>query len=246
MSPFYREEPEKLNIIHHLEELRKRILISLGILAAATVFTFSQGDELLAAVKRPLLPLVPGGLIFISPAEAFTAYLKISLLAGFIISFPFILYHVWTFISPAVSKESRKRMSLWFICSLMLFLAGIAFSYYIAVPAALKFLINFGSDIATPRITLGSYTSFFGALVLAGGTVFEIPVIMVFMADTGLLKTRVLKEKRHLAVIGILIFAAVITPTQDIFNMLLFALPMILLYEAGLFIAVIVEKRKKL
>jgi len=243
MSAFYQEELKKLDVVSHLEELRRRILVSLGVLAVVSIFAFMQGDRILVIVKRPVLPLV-SNLIYIGPTEAFVSYLKISLLTGFIISFPIILYHAWAFISPAISKELRGRIVVWFIFALVLFMTGITFSYCVAIPAALKFLINFGKDVAIPQITLGKYISFFGALILVGGIVFEIPVVMGLLTDAGLIKTRVLREKRHFAVIIIMIFAAVITPTQDVLNMLMFAIPMVLLYEVGLLISKAIERRK--
>ncbi|MCK4851784.1 MAG: twin-arginine translocase subunit TatC [Candidatus Omnitrophica bacterium] len=244
MSAFCPEEPKKLDIVSHLEEFRKRILISLGVLAGASIFTFSRGDSILSIVTKPVLTLVPE-LIYIGPAEAFTAYLTTALLSGFILGSPFFLYQAWAFIAPAISRGSRRRAAAWFLSAMLLFIAGIAFSYYLAIPGALKFLLNFGAGVATPRITLGRYISFFAALILAGGVVFEIPVAMGLLTDTGLINTRTLRRKRPHAMLGILIFAAVITPTQDIVNMLMFALPMALLYEAGLLLARGIERGKR-
>lgn len=243
MSAFYREEPKKLDVVSHLEELRRRILISLGILAIASVFAFSQGEKILVLVKKPVETLIPQ-LIYIGPTEAFASYLKISLLAGFIISFPVMLYHAWAFIAPAISKALQGRMVAWFIFAFLLFIAGVAFSYCLAIPAALRFLINFGEGIAIPQISLGKYISFFGALILVGAVVFEIPVAIGLMTDAGLIGTRILRQKRLYAILAILVFAALITPTQDIVNMLMFALPMILLYEVGILLATIIEKRR--
>lgn len=244
MSIFYREEPKKLDVVGHLEELRRRILISLGILTAASIFAFSQGEKILIFVKRPAQALIPH-LIYIGPTEAFASYLKISLLAGFIISFPVMLYHAWAFIAPAVSRELRGRIVAWFIFAFLLFIAGVGFSYCLAIPAALRFLINFGEGVAIPQISLGRYISFFGALILVGAVVFEVPVAIGLMADAGFVRTEILRQKRLYAVLAILIFAAIITPTQDIINMLMFALPMMLLYEVGILIAAIIEKRKE-
>lgn len=244
MNPFYPEETKKLDVISHLEELRRRILGCLLVLVLATVIAFWQGDRVMTFVKRPILAFADK-LIFISPTEAFVAYLKVALLSGFIISFPVILFHAWAFLSPALSGNVRKRMVLWLALALVLFFAGITFSYFLAIPVALDFLIGFGRGIAIPMITLGKYISFFGALVLVGGVVFEIPVVIGLLTDAGLLKTRMLRKKRHYAVLAIMIFAAVITPTQDILNMLLFAIPMMLLYEAGILIASAIERRKE-
>jgi sec-independent protein translocase protein TatC len=243
MSAFYQEEKKKLDIVSHLEELRKRILICLAVFVVASIFSFINGDKILSLIHRPLKGLV-AELIFISPTEAFVAYIKVAILAGFIISFPVILYHLWAFLFPAVSKNTRWHIVVWLLFALVFFFSGIAFSYFIAIPMALRFLIDFGSKLAAAKITLGRYISFFGALTLIGGIIFEIPIIMGLLADVGLLKTRQLRRKRHYAVLTVLVFAAIITPTQDILNMLLFAVPMIVLYEVGLFVAGLIERKQ--
>ncbi|MDP8259087.1 MAG: twin-arginine translocase subunit TatC [Candidatus Aadella gelida] len=245
MSPVYPEESKRLDVISHLEELRRRILWSLAAIVTMTIAAFFIGDRILEISKGPVKGLVDN-LIFIGPAEAFTSYLKVTLLAGFIASFPVVLYHLWAFLSPAFDKRLKKRIALWIILALILFFTGIMFAYFLAIPASLKFLIGFGRDIAVPAITLGRYVSFFGALILVGGIIFEIPVAMGLLSDAGIISSSMLRKKRHYAALGIMIFAAVITPTQDIMNMLLFSLPMIALYEVGIFIAKIVETREKL
>ncbi|MEA3489160.1 MAG: twin-arginine translocase subunit TatC [Candidatus Omnitrophota bacterium] len=243
MSSLYPEETKKLDVITHLEELRRRILYCLLVLVIAAVAAFVKGDVIMSFVRGPIRGLVDE-LIFISPTEAFVAYIKVALLTGFVICFPFIIYQAWAFLSPALPRDTGKRIVLWLSAALVLFFTGIAFSYFVAIPAALDFLIGFSSGIAVPKITLGKYVSFFGALFLVGGIIFEIPVVMGLLADAGLLETRILRKKRHYAILAIMIFAAVITPTQDILNMLIFALPMILLYEIGIIIARFVERRK--
>ncbi|MBD3427309.1 MAG: twin-arginine translocase subunit TatC [Candidatus Omnitrophica bacterium] len=241
MTPIYPEERKKLDVIGHLEELRKRILICLAALVIAGAFSFWKGGFLMSLVRRPVNGLVDE-LIFISPTEAFVAYIKVALLTGFIVSFPLVLYNFWGFIAPALDRRKRYRMLIWLGFALALFLAGILFSYFVAIPAALNFLLNFSEGIAVAKITLGKYISFFGALVLVGGITFEIPIIIGVLADIGLLRASVLRRKRHYAILAILVFAAVITPTQDILNMLIFALPMIILYEIGIVIATLIEK----
>ena len=244
MTALYQEDPKKLDFLSHLEELRRRILIILAVFAVVSVFIFLNGDFFLSLIKRPISGLT-SELIFISPTEAFTAYLKTAFLVSFIITFPVILYHTWAFLHPAFSPAMKKRIALWLSLALVLFSAGIAFSYFVAIPAALKFLINFGEDVASAMITLGRYTSFIGALILIGGIIFQIPVAIGLLADAGILKSDFLRKKRPQMVIAIMIFAAIITPTQDIINMLMFAMPMVLLFEAGIVIAHVIEKRRK-
>jgi len=243
MSPLYPEESKRLDVITHLEELRRRILYCLLVLAAAGVIAFTQGDRIMALVRVPINGLVDE-LIFISPTEAFIAYIKVALLTGFIVCFPFIILQAWAFLAPALPADTRKRVVIWLLFSLILFFTGIAFSYFAAIPAALKFLLNFSAGIAVAKITLGKYISFFGAFILIGGIVFEIPIVIGLLTDAGLVKTSTLRGKRHIALMVILIFAAVITPTQDIMNMLIFAVPMMLLYEVGIMVSTLIERRK--
>jgi sec-independent protein translocase protein TatC len=242
MSAFHSEETKKLDFISHLEELRRRILVILGFFILVAILIFSRGNTFFLIVKRPIETLA-SELIFISPTEAFTAYLKIAFLVSFIITFPLILYQAWAFLHPAFPLKVKKRIAVWLAFALVLFSGGVAFSYFIAIPAALDFLINFGTGIASAKITLGKYISFFGALILVGGIVFEIPIVIGLLADVGILKADTLRRKRPHMLIAIMICAAVITPTQDIINMLMFAIPMILLFEIGIVIARLIEKR---
>lgn len=237
----YPEESKKLDFLAHLEELRKRIIYSLAVFALSAIVLFSLSERLMRLVTAPIRGLT-GKMIFISPTEAFTAYLTAALLASLVVTFPFILYQVWAFIAPAVPKKKRPHIVVWLLFSLILFLGGFAFSYFLAIPGALTFLMNFGREVASPQITLGRYVSFFGALELAGGIVFQIPIAIALLADTGIVSAQAFRRKRPHAIVAIMIFAAVITPTQDIVNMLIFALPMMLLFEVGLLVATYIEK----
>jgi sec-independent protein translocase protein TatC len=244
MAELYPPESRKLDVINHLEEFRKRILYSLAVICISAVVCFFFGDRLMGIAAGPIRPYV-GSLVFLSPTEAFVSYVKIALLSGLFVSFPFLLFQVWGFLAPAFGTVNRRRILAWLSGGCLLFYGGVIFAYYLAIPAALRFLISFGSNIARAEISIGRYISFVSALIFAGGLIFEIPVIMGLSADLGLIRSSVMREKRKFAVIVILVLAAVITPTQDIMNMLLFSLPMLLLYEVGLLIAVIMEKSRK-
>jgi len=246
MKGLYPDESQKQDVFGHLEEMRRRILVCLGLLALAAVLLFARGGGLLALAMRPLEACGPSArLIFIGPAEGFTSYVMMVLLAAFAVTFPVMLYELWAFLAPAASRAVQRRMLAWMFSSLLLFAAGSVFSYAVALPAALGFLLGFASAIAEPQITLGKYVSFFTAFMLIGGTVFQIPVLAGLFADLGLVRSRSLKEKRHYAVVGMLLLAAFMTPTQDIVNMAVFALPMILLYEVGIVIVVWIERNRK-
>jgi len=243
MSPLYPPETKKLNFLCHLEELRKRILFCLGAVLITTIIAFNNGTLILSLVKKPIKDLIPQ-LIYLGPAEAFTSFLKVCLICGILLASPFILFQFWKFISPAVETNRRNRALLWFLSAFLLLICGVLFSYFIAIPSALNFLLNFGSNIASPQITLEKYLSFFTAFIVIGGLTFEIPIVIGFLADIGLIGTSTLKNKRPMAFLGILVLAAILTPTQDIFNMLVFALPMAFLYEIGVIIASYIENRR--
>ncbi|MFA6600195.1 MAG: twin-arginine translocase subunit TatC [Candidatus Omnitrophota bacterium] len=244
MSELYPEESQRRDVMGHLEELRRRILICLAGLTVLTVFFFTQEEALLGFVKSPLRGWGTH-LIFIGPAEPFIAYVKIALLAGFAAAFPLILHQAWAFFSPALPRATRRHAWLWLALALALFALGAAFSYVVALPTALDFLIGFGKKIAVPNLTMDQYVSFFTAFMLAGGLIFEIPLAAGFLTDIGLIRSSFLKKKRPVALVVILIAAAILTPTQDIFNMMLFAAPMELLYECGILLSAAIEKRKK-
>lgn len=242
MSLIYIEETKKMNVISHLEEIRRRILYCLTAFIIFAIFSFLKGDAVMPLINLPVHGIVHD-FIFICPTEAFAAYVKIALLFGFIASFPFMVYHAGAFFVPAVPREKRKRVVLWLTLALILFFSGIAFAYFLAIPVAFRFLIGFGERIACARIAIGKYVAFFTALILTGGLIFEIPVIIGLLVDIGFLRISTLKKKRQYVFLLIMIFAAIFTPTQDIFNMLIFAVPMLLLYEIGILAASFAVKK---
>jgi sec-independent protein translocase protein TatC len=242
MPEFSSDGSSRMGIIGHLEELRKRVLVCLFFLAAASAVFFFAGEGVLAIVTAPVAS-VTGPLIFIGPAEAFVAYVRMAVTGGVLVSVPLILVQMWFFLSPALPPGMRLRFAGWLGAAAVLFACGILFVYFMALPATLNFLIGFGRRIADPLISLDQYVSFFCALIVIGGLVFEIPVVMVLLADVGLVKPAFLEKKRPHALVLILTVAAMITPTQDVFNMLVFAAPMYLLFEAGLFFSKIITRR---
>ena len=233
-----------MSVIEHLEELRKRIIASLIFFVAATILSFVFVDKISGILRLPALSIIEN-FIFTSPTEIFTTYLRLSILAGFIVSLPFILFQLGLFLMPAVQHDKRKAVVSWLMISFSLSIFGIIFSYFFALPFALKFLINFARDAAIPMISIGKYFSFAGALLLIGAGIFQIPVIMVLLSNIEILNTRFFIKNRKYSIVAIFIIAAVITPTQDIVNMLIFAVPMLVLYEAGILASWVIEKRRK-
>lgn len=243
MSELYPPESQRMDVVGHLEELRRRILVVLAVFVVLSIVLFSQGRLLLAMAQRPAVGLIKE-FIFLTPTEVFVSYLKVVMLAAFLVSFPLLAFEGWAFLSPAFSAEARRHVWIWLAFAILCFFGGIAFSYLIVLPAALKFLLLFGEGLATPTISLAKYVSFFGALVLVGGCTFEIPVVMGLLAQVGIINAPMLRATRKYAVIVILVIAAIVTPTQDVVNLLLFAGPMMLLYEIGIWVAALQKKDK--
>lgn len=236
--------PNKMSIIEHLEELRKRIIASLVFFVLAAIFSFTFVNKISDILRLPALGIIEN-FIFTSPTEVFTTYLRLSILAGFMISLPFILFQIGLFLMPAVQRDQREAIASWLIISFLLSILGIIFSYFLALPFALKFLISFANGAAVPMISIDKYFSFAGALLLIGAGIFQIPVIMALLSYIGILNAEFFRKNRKYAIVAIFIIAAIITPTQDIVNMLIFAIPMLALYEAGILASRIVEKRRK-
>ena len=236
--------PHKMTIIEHLEELRKRIIASLVFFIAATILSFIFVDKISNILRLPASGIIEN-FIFLTPTEVFTAYMRMSILAGFVISLPFILIQLGLFLMPAVERDQREAIASWLTISFLLSILGIMFSYFLALPFALKFLVGFAKGAAVPMISIGKYFSFASALLLIGAGIFQIPVIMALLSYIGIFKAAFFSKNRKYAIVVISIIAAVITPTQDVFNMLVFAVPMMALYEAGIVASWIIEKRRK-
>jgi len=192
MPSLYPQEQKRLDFLCHLEELRRRILFSLCAVLIAGIFSFLRYDLILSVVKAPIAGMVPS-LIFLGPTEVFTAIVKICFISGIILASPFILYQFWAFISPAIDHNIRGRAVIWCIAAFFLLLVGVAFSYFIAIPAALKFLLNFGNDIATPQITLEKYLSFF----------LKLPEVEGALPMVSIERTMLREEKNSFTVIDI-------------------------------------------
>ena len=234
----------EFTVIEHLEELRKRVIFSLAALVLAAVVCVPFSPAILKFLKYP-----SGGaiekLVFFSPEEAFLIYMRISMTAGLIIALPVILFQVWAFLSPAIDAKFKKYAFIFVSFSFLVFLLGCAFSYFLLLPAALKFLLNIGKADLEPLISATKYISFITGLILACGIVFEMPVVSFFLTRVGVINAAMLRKKFLYALIVIMIAAAVITPTGDAFNMLMLALPMVFLYEVSIWVSFFSERKGK-
>jgi sec-independent protein translocase protein TatC len=184
-----------------------------------------------------------GRVIFTAPTEAFFIRLKVAALAGAFLSLPVILWQIWRFVSVGLTpKERRYALSL-LPFSLILFVAGGAFAFFAILPVGVRFLLSYQTETLVPMISIGAYTSFATAFVLAFGLVFQLPVVILLLARIGIVTPATLAAGRRYALLAIVVASAVLTPGGDIFSQLLMAVPTYLLYEVSIWIARVVAPR---
>ncbi len=236
------EVDEKTPIISHVVELRKRLMWCALVLVGTTVFSLIFARDIFR-----ILELRAGkiDLIYIEMTEMVGAYFRVSFVSGLVLALPFIVYQLVMFIRPGLTLSERKYLYMLLPGILISFLAGAAFGYFIMIPPMIKFLISFGSDIATPQIRVGNFVSLMLRLLFATGLCFEMPVVIFFLSRIGIVNAQLLSKYRRFAMVGAFVLAAIITPTFDPFNQTIVALPLIVLYEVGILLARIGQKRKR-
>ena len=214
-----------------LQEFRKRLIICLVVVAIAALACYNYVDDIIALLSGPA-----GKLYFMNPSEVFFTYMEIALYAGILFTLPVLLYEVWAFVAPALWPEERRAVLVILPTAVILFYVGLVFAYYLVIPAAVTFFMGFATQTLQPMFSLESYLSFILALTLPFGFIFELPLIVVFLAKIGLVTGDFLKGKRKILIVIAFIFAAVVSPTTDIFTQTMIAVPLIVLYEISLFI----------
>jgi sec-independent protein translocase protein TatC len=233
-----KKKEKELGFLDHLEELRGRIIKCLISIILLSIAAYVFSDQLLEFITRPI-PQV----YFMAPTEAFSTRIKISLIAGIIVSLPVIFYHAWKFITPGLFEKEIKLIIPAVLSSTLFFLVGVVFCYWLVLPLSMKFLLGFGTDKLKPMIQIKDYISFISYMILAFGSVFELPVISYFLGKLGVITPSTLRKGRRYAITGILVLAAVITP-PDIFSQLMLAGPLYILYEVSIIVVKITQKKK--
>lgn len=231
----------KLTILGHLGELRRRLIWSLLAVAVGVVICFFFYDWIFYILKRPA-----AGITFsaIEMTENISSIMLVCFAGGIILAMPVLVYQGIMFIAPALTPQEEKRVYIIIPWVFLMFLAGVAFGYFMLAPWTIWFLYNFGSQIAEMYPRISNYIGFLTKLLLLTGFVFEMPVISTFLARLGLLKPEWLSSKRPIAIIFAFIVAAVITPPDPITQILL-AVPLIILYEMSIWLAKLAYRRKQ-
>jgi sec-independent protein translocase protein TatC len=224
----------EMTLIEHLLELRTRMLWALGALALATVvaFVFYQVwmDIALWPIRGHLLQAI-------TPTEKVFAYFKVTLVVGLIVAMPVIAYQLWAYIAPGLTRQERRYVIAVVPGATLSFIVGMAFAYFALMPAALAFLLGFGDPTIEVRPTIASYISFTTRLLVAIGLVFQLPIVLFFLAKVHLINPKMLGSIRRYVIVVAFIVSAVVTPTPDPFNQLLVAIPILVLYEVGALLA---------
>ena len=230
----------KLPFRQHLVELRRRVIWSAAALLVATTLAFVFHQQILKLLMEPAEGFagVPNQKpIYTEMTEFIGVAFKVSLLAGFVISLPFILFQIVMFVAPGLKPSERRYLYTLLPISLLVFVAGAAFGYRILFPPAVKFLLSFGNDVADPYIRIGNYANLMLTLLFWMGLVFETPIVMFFLSRIGVVTPAFLAKNRRFAIVGAFVLGAMITPTIDPVNQTLVALPVIVMYEIGVWLA---------
>ena len=229
-SPVEKFSDKEMTITEHLEELRWRMLKSIVAVMFGTIAVWGWSAEMLSFLARPV-----GNLVFVAPTEAFFTRVKVAVFGGAMLALPIVLYQVWAFTACAMSDSLRRAAALIVPFSYVFFLAGAALSIFMVTPSAIHFLIAYGSSEVAPMLTVGNYVEFVTSLALAFGTVFQLPILLIFLQRAGLVKRTVLASKRRYIYFVSFIAAALLTP-PDVISQLALGFPIVLLFEASLFV----------
>jgi sec-independent protein translocase protein TatC len=243
----------RMSFMGHLEDLRTRLIRMVAGLAVAFVVCLSFSEQLWNVIRQPAvaaltsLGINPPNLVMLSPMDGFTIiWMKLPLLCSIFVASPWILYQVWAFVAPGLYKKERRFAVPFVLCSAGLFCLGGTFAYFVAFRFGLTFLLGIGhSEGVTPFISVVEYFDLFVNIILGIGIVFELPILIFFLTLLKIASPGFLLSNSRYAILMIVILAAIVTPTPDIFNMMIFAVPMIGLFFVGVFASYVLTLRRE-
>lgn len=231
------ENDAKSPFTEHLGELRDRLVRSFIAVGVGFVISYAFKERLFQFLTAPLVTAMESSgnarMIFTGLPEAFFTYLKVSLLAGIILATPVLFYQFWMFVSPGLYRNEKKYMLPVVLLSLFFFIIGSSFGYFIVFPYGFQFFLGFATDTIQAMPSMKEYLSFASKMLLAFGLVFELPLVLTFMARMGLVTVPFLKKNRKYALLLFFVGAALITP-PDVITQIMMALPLMILYEISI------------
>lgn len=234
------------NIIAHLIELRKRLLYSVVSLLLVFFCLFPWAADLYAMLAQPLLAKLPQGgqMIATDVTTPFFVPVKVALMTAFLITLPYILFQIWSFVAPGLYAHEKRWVVPLVIASLLLFLSGMAFAYFAVFPMVFGFITASAPVGVAVMTDIDKYLSFVMSMFLAFGVTFQVPVAVVAMVKMGFVSVAKLREIRRYVIVGAFIAGAILTP-PDVVSQFMLAIPLWLLYEAGIWVAVWMSKAPK-
>jgi sec-independent protein translocase protein TatC len=248
MSPIRKIRGE-MPFLDHLEELRWRILWSVISIIIAAIFGFwlvwrfnvleLLVDPIRVAYDDPDLKLQ-----YLAPGDAFFVTLKLGIYTGVIMAFPILAYHVWSFLSPALEKREKRAIVPALYLGMVLFVGGMALAYFAAVPVTLEFFKAFQAESLNAQLEINKTLGWIVKMLLAFGAVFELPIVIMILSVIGLVTPKFLRSKRRHAIVGITILASVITPGDVLVLTVMMMIPLVFLYELGIWLSVIIYRAK--
>jgi sec-independent protein translocase protein TatC len=243
------EQARSMSLLAHLEELRKRIVLSVFGVMIGFLLCWSFADRIFGLMQQPIINSLRhhglgGGLVYLNPTEPFNLYLEVALVAGLFAASPFVFYQLWLFIAPGLYRTEKRYVLPFLLGTVGLFIAGGLFGYKMVYPASLDFLIGYGQRFQ-PMITIGEYTKLFVTITLGLGLIFEMPILVFFLALMRIITARWMWRNLRYSILVIFIIAAIVTPTADVLNMCLFAAPMVALYAISIGVAWLVGSKHR-
>jgi sec-independent protein translocase protein TatC len=234
-------ESKEMSFLDHLEELRSTIVQSFIVFFIFSVICWFFSGRIMDLL---IADLPVDSLYFYSPLEAFMVRLKISFVIGFMLAFPFVLYKVWSFISPGLFFNERTRIVPFMVSSSILFYAGVLFCYVILIPFVIGFLLKFGTENLSPLLSVSSFFAFVARLSFTFGIVFQLPIIVLILSLLGIVTPRFLLRQWRYAIVLIFLASAILTP-PDLVSQVLMAGPIIILYLGSILVAMIIIRNKE-
>jgi sec-independent protein translocase protein TatC len=238
-------EEEKQPFTDHLDELRKRLIVCFAAVAIGFAACYFFKEELFYILVAPLQKVMKSGdtLIYTHLPEAFFTFLKTALIAGLMLASPVILYEFWMFVAPGLYDREKRMMVPILFLSVLFFVGGALFGYFIVFPFGFQFFLSFATDTIRPMPSMKEYLGFASQLLLAFGLVFELPLVITFLAKLGIVSVDFLKKNRKYAILLFFVAAAILTP-PDVITQFMMAMPLIALYEISIIGARIFGKKK--
>ena len=239
------QDNDKQPFMTHLEELRRRLVACAIAIGVGFVICYFFSERLFQILVMPLKANMPADdrLIFTNLPEMFFTYLKTAFLAGALLVSPVLFHQIWMFIAPGLYQNEKRFAIPFVVCSTILFVGGSLFGYFVVFPFGFRFFLGFANDYIQALPSVKQYFSFAIKLLLAFGIVFELPVVIFFLARMGLVTSELLRRKRKYAILLTFVMASILTP-PDVVTQLMMAGPLIILYEISIFIAKLAGKRR--